>query len=242
MSVDSSANYCKSHPLTGGKQIVCENWRNLISVGAKPLAITNCLNFGNPESEKVMGEFVESLMGIKEACEFLNFPVVSGNVSFYNGTNKKNIFPTPVIGGVGLIKEISVPHRNSFQEIGNFVILVGKTFGHLELSCYLKEVYSITEGNPPEINLINEKNNGEAVLNLINSNLVKSSHDVSAGGLIVALSEMTFGSKIGIKINKPKKLGNFNEYLFGEDQGRYIIEIDTSNISKVDQELKINNI
>ena len=98
-----------------------------------------------------MGEFVESLMGIKEACEFLNFPVVSGNVSFYNGTNKKNIFPTPVIGGVGLIKEISVPHRNSFQEIGNFVILVGKTFGHLELSCYLKEVYSITEGNPQKL-------------------------------------------------------------------------------------------
>ena len=242
VSVDSSANYCKSHPLTGGKQIVCENWRNLISVGAKPLAITNCLNFGNPESEKVMGEFVESLMGIKEACEFLNFPVVSGNVSFYNGTNKKNIFPTPVIGGVGLITVLSVPHRYRFLELCNFVILVGKTFGHLELSCYLKEVYSITEGNPPEINLINEKNNGEAVLNLINSNLVKSSHDVSAGGLIVALSEMTFGSKIGIKINKPKKLGNFNEYLFGEDQGRYILEIDKRNISKVEKELKINNI
>ena len=103
VSVDSSANYCKSHPLTGGKQIVCENWRNLISVGAKPLAITNCLNFGNPENPEVMGEFAECLMGIKEACEFLNYPVVSGNVSFYNGTNKKNISPTPVIGGVGLI-------------------------------------------------------------------------------------------------------------------------------------------
>jgi phosphoribosylformylglycinamidine (FGAM) synthase-like enzyme len=106
VTVDSSANYCKAHPLTGGKQIVSENWRNLISVGAKPIAITNCLNFGNPENSKVMGEFAECLQGIKEACEFLDYPVVSGNVSFYNGTNKKNIYPTPVIGGVGLIKEV----------------------------------------------------------------------------------------------------------------------------------------
>ena len=109
VSVDSSANYCKSHPITGGKQIVCENWRNIISVGARPLAITNCLNFGNPENSEVMGEFAECLDGIKKACEFLNYPVVSGNVSFYNGTNKKNIFPTPVIGGVGLIKKLSKP-------------------------------------------------------------------------------------------------------------------------------------
>ena len=96
------------NPLTGGKQIVCENWRNLITVGAKPLAITNCLNFGNPENKEIMGEFAECLDGIKEACEFLNYPVVSGNVSFYNGTNKKNIYPTPVIGGVGLINKLSI--------------------------------------------------------------------------------------------------------------------------------------
>ena len=109
VSVDSSANYCKSHPVTGGKQIVCENWRNLITVGAKPLAITNCLNFGNPENKEIMGEFSECLEGIKQACEFLNYPVVSGNVSFYNGTNNKNIHPTPVIGGVGLIKKLVKP-------------------------------------------------------------------------------------------------------------------------------------
>ena len=100
ITVDSSSNYSKAHPLTGGKQIVCENWRNLISAGSKPLAITNCLNFGNPENEEIMGEFAETIQGMKEACEYLNFPVVSGNVSFYNGTNKKNIFPTPVIGGI----------------------------------------------------------------------------------------------------------------------------------------------
>ena len=109
VSVDSSANYCKAHPVTGGKQIVCENWRNLISVGAKPLAITNCLNFGNPENKEIMGEFAECIEGITEACKFLNYPVVSGNVSFYNGTNNKNIYPTPVIGEVGLIKKLLKP-------------------------------------------------------------------------------------------------------------------------------------
>ena len=127
VSVDSSANYCKSHPITGGKQIVCENWRNLISVGAKPLAITNCLNFGNPENEKIMGEFAECLEGIKEACEFLNYPVVSGNVSFYNGTNQKNINPTPVIGGVGLINNLSKPTGLNFKKDKSAIFLIGKT-------------------------------------------------------------------------------------------------------------------
>ena len=116
VSVDSSADYCKSHPLTGGKQIVCENWRNLISVGAKPLAITNCLNFGNPENKEIMGEFAECIEGIKEACEFLEYPVVSGNVSFYNGTNKKNIYPTPVICGVGLINNLEKPLNHNFKQ------------------------------------------------------------------------------------------------------------------------------
>ena len=137
VTVDSSANYCKSHPITGGKQIVSENWRNLISVGAKPLAITNCLNFGNPENKEVMGEFAECLMGIKEACEFLNFPVVSGNVSFYNGTNQKNIYPTPVIGGVGLIENIKNKIDLSLKNENSIIILIGKTFGHIEQSCFI---------------------------------------------------------------------------------------------------------
>ncbi len=242
VSVDSSANYCKSHPITGGKQIVCENWRNLITVGAKPLAITNCLNFGNPENKEIMGEFAECLEGIKLACEFLNFPVVSGNVSFYNGTNKKNIFPTPVIGGVGLIKKISQPISHNFKKTDSCVILIGKTLGHLEQSCFLKENYSIENGMPPEINLINEKNNGEIILDLINKNLILSSHDVSSGGLIIALVEMTLSSGIGVKIEKPKKLTNLIKYLFGEDQARYIIEIDKNNLSKVEKLMKENNI
>ena len=242
VSVDSSANYCKSHPISGGKQIVCENWRNLISVGAKPLAITNCLNFGNPENKEIMGQFAECLEGIKEACEFLNYPVVSGNVSFYNGTNKKNIFPTPVIGGVGLIKNLSKPVDHRIKNEKSLLILIGKTFGHLGQSCFLKENFSLVEGSPPDVNLPNEKNNGETVLNLIDLNLVKSVHDVSNGGLIIALSEMAMGTEYGLKIEKPKKLRNYVEYYFGEDQGRYIVETNDNDFKKVEKILKTNDV
>ena len=212
ISVDSSANYCKSNPILGGKQIVCENWRNIITVGAKPLAITNCLNFGNPENHEIMGEFAECLEGIKEACEFLDYPVVSGNVSFYNGTNKKNIYPTPVIGGVGLIEKLSNPISHKFKKDNSNLLLIGKTLGHLEQSCFLRENYSIDFGMPPEINLINEKNNGECLLKLINENLILSSHDISNGGLITALSEMAMSSNFGAKIHKPEKLTNLIKY------------------------------
>ncbi len=242
VSVDSSANYCKSHPLTGGKQIVCENWRNLISVGAKPLAITNCLNFGNPENPEVMGEFAECLMGIKEACEFLNYPVVSGNVSFYNGTNKKNISPTPVIGGVGLISNFKKKINHIFKRENSILLLIGKTFGHLEQSVFLEEVHSLIDGQPPEINLVNEKNNGESILEIIKNNLANSVHDVSSGGLLVSLAEMSIYSDYGVKINKPRKLTNSLEYYFGEDQGRYIVEVDKINLEKVDKILKKNNV
>ena len=242
VTVDSSANYCKSQPKIGGKQIVCENWRNLISVGAKPLAITNCLNFGNPENEEIMGEFAECLEGIKEACEFLNYPVVSGNVSFYNGTNKKNIYPTPVIGGVGIINKLSSPISHKLKNDKSLLLLIGKTFGHIEQSCFLKENFSIIEGSPPEINLFNEKNNGEAVLNLIKLGLANSVHDVSNGGLIVALCEMAMSSNYGIKIEKPKKIRNPIEYFFGEDQGRYIVEINKDNLKKVEKVLQKNDI
>tara|TARA_B100001027_G_scaffold195987_1_gene152605 strand:- start:909 stop:3089 length:2181 start_codon:yes stop_codon:yes gene_type:complete len=242
VSVDSSANYCKSHPNTGGKQIVCENWRNLISVGSKPLAITNCLNFGNPENIEVMGEFAECLNGMKEACEFLNYPVVSGNVSFYNGTNNKNIYPTPVIGGVGLLNKLKKPLGHNFKKVKSNLVLIGKTFGHLGQSCFLKENYSTIKGNPPEINLLNEKNNGQIVFELIDKDLALSCHDISNGGLIVTLSEMAMSTDIGVKVENQKRLRNFIEYLFGEDQGRYILEIDSKNIQKVEKLLKENNI
>jgi phosphoribosylformylglycinamidine synthase II len=242
VTVDSSANYCKAHPYTGGKQIVCENWRNLISVGAKPIAITNCLNFGNPENAEVMGEFAECVLGIKEACEFLDYPVVSGNVSLYNGTNKRNIYPTPVIGGVGLINNINNKTNQYFKKDGNFILQIGKNFGQLSQSVFLEEIYSITDGPPPEINLSNEKNNGLAVLKLINDNLVSSTHDISSGGLLLALAEMTFQSGFGVKLDKPKNLSNLIEYYFSEDQGRYIIEVEPNNLSKIKKILIENNI
>jgi len=242
VTVDSSANYCKAHPLTGGKQIVCESWRNLISVGAKPMAITNCLNFGNPENPKIMGEFAECLIGLKEACEFLDYPVVSGNVSFYNGTNKKNIDPTPVVGGVGLIQDAKNKINHILKKEGNIILQVGKTFGHLYQSIFFKEIYSITEGPPPEVNLYNEKNNGETVLQLINNKLIASAHDISSGGLILALAEMCLPSALGLKIEKPIKLSNLAEHYFGEDQGRYLLEIEPQNLSKVKKIIDENNI
>jgi len=242
VTVDSSANYCKAHPLTGGKQIVCESWRNLISVGAKPIAITNCLNFGNPEDPKIMGQFAECLIGVKEACEFLNYPVVSGNVSFYNGTNKKNIDPTPVIGGVGLIQDYKIKINHLLKKDENILLQVGKTFGHLYQSIFFKEIYSITEGPPPEINLSNEKSNGETVLKLIYNKLISSVHDISSGGLILALAEMSMSSGFGLKIEKPSKLSNLMEYYFGEDQGRYLLEIEPKNFQKVTKILSENNI
>ena len=242
VTVDSSANYCKAHPYTGGKQIVCENWRNLISVGAKPVAITNCLNFGNPENSKVMGEFAECLLGIKEACEFLDYPIVSGNVSFYNGTNKKNIYPTPVIGGVGLILNINNTINQYLKKEGNIILQIGKNFGHLHQSIFLEEIYSLIEGPPPEINLSNEKNNGLTILKLINNKLVSSVHDVSSGGLILALAEMTFNSGYGVNINKPDNLSNLMEYYFSEDQGRYLIEVEKNNLNKINKILNENNV
>ncbi len=242
VSVDSSANYCKAEPKSGGKQIVCENWRNLIAVGAKPLAITNCLNFGNPEKPKVMGEFVECIDGIKEACEFLNFPVVSGNVSFYNETNSKSIFPTPVIGGIGVIDNLKTTVDIKTKKTGNLIMVIGKTIGHIDQSAFIQENFSIFDGPPPEINLVNEKNNGLAVLKLIKDNLVLSAHDISSGGMIVSLAEMSINSGLGLKIYKPKKLANLLEYFFGEDQGRYLIEISKNNLKKIQGFLKKNNV
>ena len=242
ISVDSSANYCKSDPKLGGKQIVCENWRNLISVGANPLAITNCLNFGNPEKPDVMGEFIGCIEGMKEACEFLNFPVVSGNVSFYNETKAKSINPTPVIGGIGIISNLEKVIDLKIKKKNNLILVIGKTIGHLDQSSFLQENYSIYDGPPPEINLVNEKNNGLAVLKLIKDNLVLSAHDISSGGMLVALAEMSISSGLGLKINKPKKSANTMEYFFGEDHGRYLIEISPDNLKKIEIFLKKNNV
>mgnify|MGYP001807796910 CR=1 FL=1 len=241
-SVDSSATYCYAHPLTGGKQIVCESWRNLISVGAKPIAITNCLNFGSPEKEENMGEFVECVQGLGEASKYLNFPVVSGNVSFYNQTKDKGIKPTPSIGGVGLIKNYKKMITMDFKKIDNLVLVIGKTEGHLDQSIFARDILNEKNGPPPEINLFNEKNNGETILSLIEKNYVKSVHDISLGGIMIAVAKMCIKGKKGIKLKKPNYLINQFEYLFGEDQGRYIIEIEKENFDKIKEMLDKSSI
>ena len=241
-SVDSSASYCYSHPLTGGKQVVCESWRNLISVGAKPIAITNCLNFGNPEKETNMGEFVECLEGISEASKYLEFPVVSGNVSFYNETKDKGIKPTPTIGGVGLIKNYKDMISMNFKKENNIVLAIGKTEGHLEQSVFAKEILDEKKGPPPEINLFNEKNIGHTLLLLMKDKLIESAHDVSLGGIMVAVSKMCIKGNKGIKLEKTKNLMNKFQFYFSEDQGRYIVEITKKNEAKITKILKDNSV
>ncbi len=241
-TVDSSATYCWAHPLTGGKQVVCETWRNLISVGAKPIAITNCLNFGSPEKEDNMGEFVECVQGISEACKYLEYPVVSGNVSFYNQTKEIGIKPTPAIGGVGLIENYKKMITMDFKDIGNQVLVIGKTEGHIDQSLFARMILNEKNGPPPEVNLFNEKNNGETLLNLIEKKYIKSSHDVSLGGIITAISKMCIKGNKGIELKIPKFLINEIEYFFAEDQGRYIIEVSLEDLKNVTKILDKNSI
>ena len=241
-TVDSSATYCWAHPLTGGKQVVCETWRNLISVGAKPIAITNCLNFGSPEKEENMGEFVECVQGISEACKYLDYPVVSGNVSFYNETKDIGIKPTPTIGGVGLIKDYKKMITMDFKEIDNIVLVIGKTEGHIDQSLLSRIILNENNGPPPEVNLFNEKNNGLTLLNLIQNHFIKSAHDISLGGIITAISKMCIKGNKGIQIKKPEFLINEIEYFFAEDQGRYLIEIDPKDFKEVSKILDKNSV
>ncbi|MDA7443867.1 phosphoribosylformylglycinamidine synthase subunit PurL [Candidatus Pelagibacter ubique] len=241
-SVDSSAVYCWAHPLSGGKQIVCESWRNLISVGAKPIAITNCLNFGSPENEENMGEFVECVQGLGEASAYLEFPVVSGNVSFYNQTKDIGIKPTPAIGGVGLIKDYQNMVTMDLKEANNMLLVIGKTEGHLDQSLFARDILNEKNGPPPEINLFNEKNNGETILKLIDKKFIKSAHDVSLGGIITALSKMCIKGKKGATLKKSNYLINQFEYLFGEDQGRYIIEISKDDLESATKILQENSV
>ena len=241
-SVDSSAVYCWAHPLTGGKQVVAESWRNLISVGATPIAITNCLNFGSPENENNMGEFVECVQGIGEASKYLDFPVVSGNVSFYNQTKETGIKPTPSIGGVGLIKDYKKMISMDLKQNDNLIIVIGKTEGHIDQSLFARTILDEKNGPPPEVNLFNEKNNGNSLLSLIENGYVLSAHDVSLGGILTAISKMCIKGNKGIKIEKNKSLMNDIEYFFAEDQGRYLVEINQKNLKEVSKILDKNSV
>jgi len=187
-----------------------------------------------------MGEFVECVQGIGEAAEYLKFPVVSGNVSFYNQTKDEGIKPTPSIGGVGLIKDYKKMITMNFKEVDNIVLVIGKTEGHIDQSLFARNILDEKNGPPPEINLFNEKNNGETLLKLIDNNLIQSAHDVSVGGIITAVSKMCIKGNKGINLKKPKYLINEIEYFFAEDQGRYIIEITKKDLKKVTDILNKN--
>ena len=223
LTSDCAPRYCQANPFEGGKQAVAEAYRNLIAVGAKPLAITDNLNFGSPERPEIMGQFVGCTQGMAEACEALDFPVVSGNVSLYNETNGQAIMPTPVVGGLGVLDDLSQAVSVAYPESGLELVLIGEGHGHLGCSAYLRDVLGRTgadAGPPPPVNLNREKRNGDCVRVLIGKGLVAACHDLSDGGLLVAAAEMALASDIGCDL---RVAGLTAGVLFSEDQGRYLI-------------------
>jgi phosphoribosylformylglycinamidine synthase len=224
ITTDVTPRYCKADAFEGAKQAVAEAWRNLTAVGAVPLAVTDNLNFGNPERPETMGDIVSSIDGIGEACRALSFPVVSGNCSLYNETNGEAILPTPAIGGVGLLPDVNHMATIAFKRTGDSIILIGKSQGHLGQSLYLREIEGREEGAPPPVDLDIEKRNGEFVRGLIRSGLTDTVHDISDGGLLVAIAEMAMASGIGARLTLPDGVAE----LFGEDQARYVIATDAA--------------
>ena len=223
LTTDVTQRYCEADPFEGGKQAVAEAWRNLTAVGASPLAITDNLNFGNPEKPHFMGQLVGCLKGIGAACNALDFPVVSGNVSLYNETEGRGILPTPSIGGVGLVKDVTKTATLAFRKAGEAILLVGATAGWLGQSVYLRDVCGREEGAPPPVDLAVERRNGEAVRALILEGAVSAVHDLSDGGLAVALAESAMAAGVGARIDNMAGATALHAWLFGEDQGRYIL-------------------
>ena len=219
---------------------MAEAWRNLTAVGAKPLAITDCLNFGNPEKPEIMGQFAGCLKGMAEACAALEFPVVSGNVSFYNETNGIAVPPTPAIGGVGLVQDVDRMASPAIRSEGEVLIVVGETsdgqHGWLGQSLYLREIGGREDGAPPPMDLAKEKRTGDFVRGLIEQGLIASCHDISDGGLLVAVAEMAMAGDIGATI-EASSIGVPSEFLhawlFGEDQGRYVVCVPASEFDSL---------
>lgn len=223
-SLDVTPRYCEADPFEGGKQAVAETYRNLSAVGALPLAITDNLNFGNPERPNIMGQFVHAIKGIGEACRVLEYPVVSGNVSLYNETNGQGILPTPAIGGVGLIADFEKSATVAFKAAGEAIILLGETTGWLGQSIYLATIEGNEAGAPPPVDLEKEKAAGTLVRALINDGMVTAAHDLSDGGLVVALAEMGMASGLGCEISLDGiSAPTATAALYGEDQARYLV-------------------
>jgi phosphoribosylformylglycinamidine synthase len=221
---DCTPRYVRADPELGGMQAVAESWRNLCAVGAIPLAVTDNMNFGNPEKPEIMAEFAGAIAGMRAACLALAYPVVSGNVSLYNETSGNAIWPAPVIGGVGLIADAATAVDLALKRDGHALILVGETTGHLGASLYLREIEGREDGAPPRVDLAAERRHGEFVRGQIATGRVAACHDISDGGLLVAVAEMTMAGGKGVAL---ADLPSTNAGLFGEDQGRYLIETDT---------------
>ncbi len=229
ITTDCTPRYVEADPFEGAKQAVAETYRNISAVGGKPLAITNCLNFGNPQKPEIMGQIVRAIQGINEACKELDYPVVSGNVSLYNETNGSAIQPTPAIGAVGLLKDLSKRCKMNFLSEGDEVYVIGKTSGHISCSLFEREVLGVeSKKNPPKVDLAEEKKNAIFVQELIERSVIRSCHDVSDGGLLVALFEMsnaTFSCEVELKELKEFCDIDENHLLFGEDQARFVVAV-----------------
>ncbi|TNC97049.1 MAG: phosphoribosylformylglycinamidine synthase [Stygiobacter sp.] len=232
ITTDCTPRYCQADPHEGGRQAVAEAYRNISATGAVPLAVTDNLNFGNPEKHEIMGQIVEAIKGMGEACRELDFPVVSGNVSLYNETQGTAIQPTPAIGAVGLLDDVSKHMTVAFKAGGNHIVLLGETKGWLGASLYLREVCGREEGAPPPVALHRERRKGELVRQLIQDGQITACHDVSDGGLLVAVAEMAMASGIGASLEAPSSLP-LHAWCFGEDQGRYVLEVGQDDLVAV---------
>jgi len=224
-SSDVTPRYVEADPFEGGKQAVAECWRNITATGAEPLAATDNLNFGNPEKPEIMGQFVGAIRGIGEACRALDFPIVSGNVSLYNETNGVAILPTPTIAGVGLLPDWSKMTRIGSAATGDHVIMIGVDGSHLGSSIYLRDIVGENGGPAPEVDLFAERRNGDFVRSAIRNDQVTACHDISSGGLGLALAEMAMASAKGLNIKLEECRGQPHALLFGEDQARYVLTV-----------------
>jgi phosphoribosylformylglycinamidine synthase len=222
MVSDCTPRYCQADPQRGGAQAVAETWRNITAVGGTPLAITDNMNFGNPERPEIMGQFAGCIEGMRAACLALDYPVVSGNVSLYNETNGTGILPTPTIGGVGILADASKSVGLALKDPGDTLILIGETKGHLGASVYLRELDGREDGAPPPVDLAAERRNGDFVRDEIAAGRIAACHDIADGGLLVAIAEMAMAGKTGAEITTLAGLP-VHGFLFGEDQARYVL-------------------
>jgi phosphoribosylformylglycinamidine synthase len=237
LTTDVTARYCAADPAEGGRQAVAEAWRNISARGGQPLALTDNLNFGNPEKPEIMGQFVGCLQGIGEAARALDFPIVSGNVSLYNETQGTGILPTPAIGGVGVISDVALASTIALPEGGKTILLIGETTGWLGQSLYLRDLAGRRDGAPPPVDLEAEKRNGDFVRALVLEQRALAVHDLSDGGLAVALAEMAIAGGVGATIDRLPE-GPAHAVLFGEDQARYLVVAEPAEAAAIEADAK----